>query len=114
MKAPAMHRPLDITEAMDWESIRTMIGGESHVSGKALHKGSDGQSECGLWICTPDKWEYHMTRDEVCHFLEGRGTYSNASGDVIESTPDSAGLFPKGWQGASPVHVTVKKVCTIR
>ena len=63
MKAPFWHKPLDITDTVDWGTIPTMIEGTSHVSGKVLHKGAEGQSECGLWICTPGKWDCHVTRD---------------------------------------------------
>ncbi|MEC7300792.1 MAG: cupin domain-containing protein, partial [Pseudomonadota bacterium] len=85
MRAPVMHKPLSVTDTVDWGVIPTMIEGESRTSGKVLHKGPDGQSECGLWICTPGKWECHVTKDEFCHFLEGRCTYVHESGEVSAS-----------------------------
>jgi len=114
MNTPVMHKPLDITDTVDWGKIPTMIEGESHTSGVLLHKGPDGQSECGLWSCTPGKWECHVTRDEFCHFLEGRCTYVHESGEVIEITPDTAAFFPQDWKGTCTVHETVKKVYMIR
>lgn len=114
MKAPVLHAPLEVTETTDWGPIDTMIEGQSHTSGVLLHKGPDGQSECGLWICTPGKWNCHVTRDEFCHFLEGRCTYVHESGDVIEVTPDTAAFFPQDWKGVCTVHETVKKVYMIR
>lgn len=114
MKTPIMRNPLDITETLDWGIIPTMVEGESHVSGVVLHKGGDGQSECGLWICTPGKWDCHVTNDEFCHFLDGRCTYVHKSGDVIEVTPDTAAFFPKDWKGVCTVHETIKKVYMIR
>ena len=114
MKAPFWHTPLEITDTVDWGTIPTMIEGTSHVSGKVLHKGEGGRSECGLWICTPGKWDCHVTSDEFCHFLEGRCTYVHESGDVIEVTPDTAAFFPKDWKGVCTVHETIKKVYMIR
>ncbi|MGI9414995.1 MAG: cupin domain-containing protein [Hyphomicrobiales bacterium] len=91
-----------------------MIEGESRVSGVLLHKGPDGSPETGVWICTPGYWECHVTRDELCHFLEGRCTYTHQSGEVIEIAPDTAAFFPEGWKGTCRVHETVRKVYMIR
>jgi len=79
-----------------------------------LHKGANGESECGIWHCTPGKWFCHVTSDEFCHFLEGHCTYVHESGEVIEITPDTAAFFPKDWKGVCTVHETVKKVYMIR
>ena len=77
MKTPTLFKPLEFTDWVDWGPITTMILGQSHTSGKLLYKGPDGQSECGIWRCTPGKWRCHVTRDEFCHFLAGRCTYGN-------------------------------------
>lgn len=114
MKTPLMHKPLEQTDLADWGEIDTMIEGHSHISGKLLHKGENGQSECGLWVCTPGKWACHVTHDEFCHFLEGRCTYVHESGEVIEISPDTAAFFPQDWKGVCTVHETIKKVYMIR
>jgi len=67
---PLLRHPLAQTELKDWGIIPTMIEGESHTSGLLIHKGPNGQSECGLWVCTPGKWECHVTREEFCEFQE--------------------------------------------
>ena len=114
MKTPLLRAPLEVTDLVDWGVIDTMIEGQSHTSGVVMHKGPDGQSECGLWVCTPGKWACHVTKDEFCHFLEGRCTYVHESGDVIEITPDTAAFFPQDWKGVCTVHETIKKVYMIR
>ena len=114
MTTPAWKTPLAQTDLVDWGVIPTMIEGESRTSGKLLHKGPEGRSECGLWVCTPGKWECHVTRDEFCHFLEGRCTYVHESGEVIEIVPDTAAFFPQDWKGVCTVHETIKKVYMIR
>ena len=58
----------------DWGVIPTMIEGESRTSGLVLYKGPNGESETGIWICTPGYWNCHVTSDEFCHFLFGRCT----------------------------------------
>jgi uncharacterized cupin superfamily protein len=114
MNTPYLKNPLSQTDLVDWGVIPTMIEGESRTSGKLLHKGPEGQSECGIWRCTPGKWFCHVTRDEFCHFLAGRCTYVHESGEVIEVTPDTAAFFPQDWKGVCTVHETVTKVYMIR
>ena len=111
---PRLHKPLEATDLVDWGVIPTMIEGESRTSGRVIHKGPNGESESGLWVCTPGKWFCHVTRDEFCHFLEGRCTYVHESGEVIEITPDTAAFFPQDWKGVCTVHETIKKVYMIR
>jgi uncharacterized cupin superfamily protein len=112
--AASMRNPLSQTALLDWGVIPTMLEGESHTSGKLLHKGPQGRSECGIWRCTPGRWNCVVTRDEFCHFLGGRSTYVHESGEVIEIVPDTVAFFPQGWQGICTIHETVTKVYMIR
>jgi uncharacterized cupin superfamily protein len=114
MAAASLRSPLSQTALIDWGVIPTMVEGESHTSGKLLHKGPQGRSECGIWCCTPGRWNCHVTRDEFCHFLAGRSTYVHQSGEVIEITADTVAFFPQGWKGVCTVHQAVTKVYMIR
>ena len=40
----------------DWGVIPTMIEGRSRASGIVIFKGPNGESETGIWICTPGYW----------------------------------------------------------
>ena len=112
--AVLLRDPPSETALADWGLIPTMIEGASHTSGKLLHKGPGGRSECGIWRCTPGRWHCHVTRDEFCHFLDGRSTYVHESGEVIEIAPDTVAFFPRDWRGVCTVHETVRKVYMIR
>ena len=112
--AALLRDPLSEAALVDWGLIPTMIEGASHTSGKLLHKGPGGRSECGIWRCTPGRWRCHVTRDEFCHFLDGRSTYVHESGEVIEIAPDTVAFFPQDWRGVCTVHGTVRKVYMIR
>jgi len=112
--APTLCNPKEVVDVIDWGIVPTMIEGESRTSGVLLHKGPNGESETGLWICTPGTWGCHVTRDEFCHFLEGRCTYTHESGEVIEIAPETAAFFPAGWKGTCRVHETVRKVYMVR
>jgi uncharacterized cupin superfamily protein len=112
--APHLRLPLSASGFVDWGVIPTMRQGESRTSGKLLHKGPDGISECGIWRCTPGEWFCQVTRDEFCHFLSGRCTYVHESGEIIEITADTVAFFPKDWKGVCTVYETVTKAYMIR
>ena len=112
--APHLADPFDIGDPVDWGDVPTMIEGVSHQSGVLLHKGPDGESECGVWICTEGYWRCDVERDEFCHFLAGRCTYTHDSGDVIEVAPGTTAFFPAGWGGTCRIHETVRKVYMVR
>jgi uncharacterized cupin superfamily protein len=112
--AASLLNPLAHGALVDWGVIPTMVEGESRTSGKLLHKGPEGRSECGIWRCTPGRWNCHVTRDEYCHFLAGRSTYVHTDGEVIEIAPDTVAFFPQDWKGVCTVHEAVTKVYMIR
>jgi len=114
MKVPLIRDPLHAGELVDWGVVPTRLEGDSRTSGRLLHKGPDGRSECGIWVCTPGRWDCHVTRDEFCHFLSGRATYVDESGVVTQIVPDTSAFFPEGWRGTCTVHETVRKVYMIR
>jgi uncharacterized protein len=114
MAAASLRNPLGQTGLVDWGVIPTMLEGKSQTSGRLLYKGPQGRSECGIWHCTPGRWNCHVTRDEFCHFLAGRSTYVHESGEVIEIAPDTVAFFPQDWKGQCTVHEAVTKVYMIR
>ena len=114
MATAIIRSPLSAGPLKDWGDVPSMIEGQSRTSGQLLHKGPGGRSECGIWECTPGYWQCEVTRDEFCHFLAGRCTYTHENGEIIEIVPDTAAFFPQGWRGTCRVHETVRKVYMIR
>ena len=112
--APHLVDPIAHAPLKDWGAVPTMIEGKSLTSGAVLHKGRQGENECGIWVCTPGHWRCEVTRDEFCHFLLGRCTYTHDSGEIIEIVPGTIAFFPEGWKGTCRVHETVRKVYMIR
>lgn len=112
--APTLQDPSTVESLRDWGPIADMLEGQSLTRGVLLHKGAQGENECGVWVCTPGHWRCQVTRDEFCHFLSGRATYTHAQGEVIEVGPDTIAFFPAGWEGTCRVHETVRKVYMIR
>jgi uncharacterized protein len=111
---PTLRNPKAVGDLVDWGPVPDMIEGQSTTSGVILHKGAGGESECGIWVCTPGNWHCHVTSDEFCHFLEGRCIYTHESGEVIEIEPDTAAFFAAGWKGTCRVVETIRKVYMIR
>ncbi|HVO04587.1 MAG TPA: cupin domain-containing protein [Candidatus Cybelea sp.] len=112
--APHLSDPKTTAPLKDWGPVTTMIEGQSMTSGALLSKGPNGENETGIWVCTPGYWRCEVTRDEFCHFLLGRCTYTHDNGEVIEIRPDTIAFFPQGWKGTCRVHETVRKVYMIR
>jgi len=110
MKTPVIKKPAAVTALADWGAIENGLQGRSQTSGLLLHKGANGESECGIWRCTPGKWRCEVDRDEFCHFLEGRCTYIHENGEVIEIDGDCIVFFRKGWKGVC--HVT-QEICKV-
>jgi uncharacterized cupin superfamily protein len=109
LQDPTAHDDLD-----DWGPVSDMIEGQSHTDGTLLHKGPDGESECGIWECTPGHWECVVERDEFCHFLGGRATYYPEDGEAFEVREGTVAFFAEGWTGTCEVHDTVRKVYMCR
>ncbi len=102
-----------VDDLEDWGPVERPIEGESHTSGLVLHREPDGRFECGVWVCTPGRWECRVERGEFCQFLAGRATYVHDSGDVLEVEPGTAAYFPAGWTGECTVRETVRKTYVI-
>lgn len=100
--APHIHGAATHDDLADWG---TQPGGQSLSSGRVLAR---GQPEVGLWVCTPGTWPLAIPRDELCHFIAGRATYTRDSGEVIEVTPGTVVHFPAGWTGTCTVHATIR------
>lgn len=109
-----LSNPAGLRDLADWGVVPTMLNGQSHTAGVVLHKGSGGESECGVWECTPGTWTCRVERDEFCHFLSGACIYTDASGQETEITPGTIAFFPAGWTGTCRVAETVRKVYMIR
>lgn len=97
----------------DWDPVPETIEGLDGSPGIHLERSPNDDLECGIWVCTPGHWRCHVTRDEFCHFLSGRCTYRQDTGEIVEIGPDTSAFFPKGWRGTCRVHETVRKIYII-
>jgi uncharacterized cupin superfamily protein len=108
--APHIHDATTFDDLIDWGNQAGMVAGQSHSSGRLLFKGPNNQPETGIWVCTPGTWRLSIPRDEFCHFVSGRATYTSDEGDVIEVSPGTAVTFLAGWTGTCAVHETMRNI----
>ncbi len=102
-------------ELVDWGGHLEPIDGKSTNAGRLLWKGErDGLPEAGIWDCTPGSWRLELPRDELCHFVSGRATYSRDDGEVIEVAPGTVVHFREGWTGTVTVHETIRSIYMLR
>ncbi len=102
-------------DLVDWGGHLEPIDGRSMNTGRLLWKGEeDGLPEAGVWICTPGSWRLDLPRDELCHFVSGKATYSSDDGEVIEVVPHTVVHFREGWSGTVTVHETIRSVYMLR
>ncbi|MCB1341981.1 MAG: cupin domain-containing protein [Pseudooceanicola sp.] len=108
--APHLYDASTRTDLVDWGVQPDALEGASHSSGRLAHKGPGNRPETGIWVCTPGRWRLELPGDELCHFVEGEATYVEDNGEVIEVTPGTLVMFPKGWRGECAVHKTMRNV----
>lgn len=93
----------------DWGVQADAVAGVSHSSGNLLWKDGTG-AECGIWNCTPGTWRLQLPADELCHFVQGRATYTSDDGEVIDVEKGTVVHFKKGWVGQCCVHETIRNI----
>lgn len=108
--APHIHNALTYDDLVDWGPQPNASVPGSHNTGRLLFKGPGNRPETGVWVCTPGAWALSIPRDEFCHFVAGRATYTRGTGEVIEVTPGTCVSFPSGWTGHCTVHDTIRNI----
>lgn len=103
--APHIQGAGSYDDLADWG---TQAGGQSRNTGRLLFKGPGNSPETGVWVCTPGTWPLSIPRDEFCHFVSGRATYTRDAGEVIEVGPGTCVHFVAGWTGTCTVHETIR------
>ena len=111
--APHIHGAATYDDLADWGAQPDAIAGASHSTGRLLFKkplDGGGQSECGIWVCTPGIWKISVPRDEFCHFVSGHARYTAANGEVTEVRAGTCVMFPAGYAGTAEVIETIRNI----
>lgn len=111
--APHIHAAATYDDLADWGAQPDAISGASHSTGRLLFKAplpGGGQTESGIWVCTPGTWKISVPRDEFCHFVSGRARYTATDGTVTEVGPGTCVVFPAGYEGTAEVIETIRNI----
>ena len=117
MAARVLSQPAAIPERelVDWGPVPAPLGEPvSRTSGRLLHREANGDSETGVWVCSPGRWRCEVSRDEFCQLLAGSCVYTEDGGATIALAAGDAAFFPAGWSGTCEVLETVRKTYMIR
>ncbi len=98
-------------ELEDWGPLEEATGEEMTTSGLTLWK--DGDSEVGVWQCTPGPSYWKLETHEFVQIVAGRMTVTPDGGRPTEIGPGDVAVFPRGWAGSWQIHETIRKVYVI-
>jgi len=69
-----------------------------------------GDNNCGVWECTPGRFERQLQQAEVMHIVAGRGAFTSAAGATIEFRAGDTLFFPAHTRGQWRIDETLRKV----
>jgi len=72
-----------------------------------------GENACGIWECTPGRFERQLDEAEVMHIVAGRGAFTPAGGETIELHAGDTLFFPAHTRGEWRIDETLRKVFVV-
>ena len=72
-----------------------------------------GGNDCGVWECTPGRFERQLEQAEVMHIIAGRGAFTATGGETIEFRAGDTLFFPAQTRGEWRVDETLRKVFVV-
>jgi uncharacterized cupin superfamily protein len=72
-----------------------------------------GDNSCGVWECTPGRFERQLDQAEVMHIVAGRGAFTPVGGDTIEFRAGDTLFFPANTRGEWRIDETLRKVFVV-
>lgn len=110
MNLPVLSNVSTLMDLVDWGPQPHALAGNSHSTGRLLHKGPDNRPESGVWVVTPGTWRLAIPRDEFCHFVSGRASYTRDDGETTLVFAGTCVHFSAGWTGVCTVHEVLRNV----
>lgn len=98
-------------ELEDWGPLEEATGEEMTTSGLTLWQ--EGDSEVGVWQCTPGPSYWKLETHEFVHIVAGKMTVTPDGGLPTEIGPGDVAVFPRGWSGTWQIQQTIRKVYVI-
>ena len=83
------------------------------LSGIDVTLSGAGDNNCGVWECTPGRFERQLDEAEVMHIVAGRGAFTPADGATIEFCAGDTLFFPAHTRGEWRIDETLRKVFVV-
>jgi uncharacterized protein len=91
-----------------------LIEGTPQARAKRLATSADGTSAIIAWSCTPGRFNWHYTVDEVLHIISGEVFVTDENGDNRRLGPGDMVFFPAGSSSVWHVTQEVRKLAICR
>ena len=82
-------------------------------SGVDIDLAGAGNSNTGLWECTPGRFERQLPNAEVMHILSGRCSFTPTGGEPLVIRAGDTLFFPAHTTGVWHIEETLRKVFVV-
>jgi uncharacterized protein len=93
----------------DW-----VLGGTPEATAKTLYRSRDWLQTIVVWECTPGRFKWHYSKEEVLFIIAGHAVLTNERGEEREFGPGDTVSFPAGVSCTWLVKDRVRKVAVVR
>jgi uncharacterized cupin superfamily protein len=91
-----------------------IVDGTPQAHSKRLATSADGTAAVIAWSCTPGRFNWHYTADEISHVISGEVFITDENGDTRRLGPGDMVYFSAGCKSLWHVTQEVKKVAICR
>jgi uncharacterized cupin superfamily protein len=91
-----------------------IIEGTPLARSKRLATSADGAAAVIAWSCTPGRFRWRYTSDEISHVISGEVFVTDEKGDSRRLGPGDMAYFPAGSQSTWHVTQEMKKLAICR
>ena len=96
----------------DWGPVKEPLG-DVIAKLRGQEAAAAGESDYGIWECSPGRWRRQVKEAEFTYFLAGRCTFIADDGQRGEIAAGDAAYWPANSMGVWDVHETIRKVYVI-
>jgi uncharacterized cupin superfamily protein len=83
------------------------------ISGIDVTLAGAGDNACGIWECTPGRFERQLAEAEVMHIRAGRCHFIPTGGAPVEIRAGDTLFFPANTTGEWDIRETLRKVFVV-
>jgi len=116
----AVPRPVDIAIAADVElrpapiPAHWIVEGTPQARSKRLATSVDGTTSVIAWSCTPGRFRWHYSVDEILHIISGEVFVTDEKGDSRRLGPGDVVFFHAGTSSHWHVTKEIRKLAICR